>query len=179
MLLDKLIKAIKNDGVVIFPTDTVLALSCLLNSKDAFMRMCQIKQRDPKKPMAVLVSSMAQLEKIAYTNALAYELIATHAPGSITLVCKAKDHYPIIANGKIGARITTHQVPLAIIQALGMPIIATSVNLSSQNAITDTNFIPETIKQQVDFIFSGSSTSNKASKVVDISSGAAVELRAP
>jgi L-threonylcarbamoyladenylate synthase len=179
MSISQLIKAIKNDGVVIFPTDTVLALSCLINSKHAFMKMCEIKQRDPNKPMAVLVNSIAQLEQIAYTNELAYQMLNAHAKGSITLVCKAKADYPIIANGNIGVRITTHAVPLAIINALSMPIIATSVNLSAQDAILDTKYIPDIIKQKVDFIFPGASTSNKASRVVDITSGVAVELRAP
>ncbi len=178
--MDQIKNIIKNNGIVIFPTDTVLALACSPYSDEAIDKIYQIKQRERNKPLALLVSSIEQLEQIAILNEVGRKLLSEHSAGSITLICKLKPdvNFSCAAeNNTIGVRITTHALAKSIINAINSPIVATSVNLSGDASIIDSTLIPEIIRKQVDYVAEGKSDSARPSKIFDISGGDAALLR--
>jgi tRNA threonylcarbamoyl adenosine modification protein (Sua5/YciO/YrdC/YwlC family) len=178
--MDQIKNIIKNQGVVIFPTDTVLALACSPYAKQAIDKIYQIKQRDRKKPLALLVSSISQLEQIAILNEVGHKLLSEHQAGSITLICQLKPDVSFsfaAENNTIGVRITTHPIAISIIKAINSPIVATSVNISGEDSLTDSSSIPDIIRKQVDYVIEGKSASAKSSKIFDISNGYRVVVR--
>lgn len=178
--MDKIKNIINNNGVVIFPTDTVLALSCSIKSQNAIRKIYQIKKRSYDKPLALLASSVDQLEEIAILNKIGHDLLLKYKPRSITLICQLKPgmNFTFAAkNNTIGIRITTHPIALSIIKAINSCVVATSVNISGDIALKDTAKIPEDIIKQVDYVIKGSSYSDYASKIIDISQGKEIHLR--
>jgi tRNA threonylcarbamoyl adenosine modification protein (Sua5/YciO/YrdC/YwlC family) len=179
-MINQIKNIIQNEGVVIFPTDTVLALACSPYSKKAIDKIYKIKQRDRNKPLALLVSSIEQLQQIGILNEIGHKLLSEHSPGSITLICKLRpdiDFSFAAKNNTIGLRITTNPVALFIIKAIDSSLVATSVNISGDLALTDTINIAKKIRSQVDYVIEGKSSSSNASKIVDISAGHEVYLR--
>ena len=48
-LVQQVVELLENDGVIIYPTDTVYGLGCSIFSKKAMKRLHLIKKMDPKK----------------------------------------------------------------------------------------------------------------------------------
>ena len=53
---------LKNDGVVVLPTDTLYGLVASVNSKKAVEKIFKIKDRDKSKALIVLISSLNDLD---------------------------------------------------------------------------------------------------------------------
>ena len=75
------------DGVIIFPTDTVWGIGCVINSKSAVKRIYSLKQRAENKPLILLGSNFDQL--VPYVKPLSQlqiEIINKFLPGAVTFV---------------------------------------------------------------------------------------------
>ena len=59
------IKTLNNDGIIIFPTDTVYGIGCNCFSEKAIQNLFEIKERDYKKPINVLTNNMEKIKKVA------------------------------------------------------------------------------------------------------------------
>ena len=51
----KVVNVLKNDGIIIYPTDTVYGLGCSIFSKKAMKRLHKIKKVNQKKPLTLSV----------------------------------------------------------------------------------------------------------------------------
>lgn len=47
--LEKAVDCLRNDGVIIYPTDTVYAIGCTINNTKGFERIAKIKKLKPEK----------------------------------------------------------------------------------------------------------------------------------
>lgn len=110
-----------------FPTDTVWGIGCLLDTGTE--RIFDIKQRDPAKPLQVLVPDLATARSIGEVSEAAEELLATSA----TVVVRALRPMPELGGDgtTVGLRIPAHPRLLELMRAVG-PLIATSANLSGE-----------------------------------------------
>ena len=63
--LQEVKKVIENDGVIIFPTDTVYGIGCNCLSEIAIEKIYNLKNRPEKKPINVLTDSIEKISKIA------------------------------------------------------------------------------------------------------------------
>ena len=114
-------------GVVVVPTDTVYGLAARPDFEDAVERLYTIKGRELKKPIALLASDIAAIERFGYPIAgKARELAEKHWPGALTLVV-----------GKEGFRIPDHAETCELIAACGGVLRVTSANLSGRRPATD------------------------------------------
>src|SRR3989344_2721856 len=55
---------LRRNGVGVVPTDTIYGISAPALSEQAVMRIYKIRERDLKKPMIILISSLANLSVI-------------------------------------------------------------------------------------------------------------------
>ena len=60
----ELIEIKLKDEVIIFETDTVYGIGCLIGSKAGIRRIYEIKKREEKKPLAVLCANTEQVKKL-------------------------------------------------------------------------------------------------------------------
>lgn len=120
-------------AVMLYPTDTVYAIGCDLNSKSAIDRVRAIKQLSNDKPLTFLCPSLSNIAQYAVVSDVAYRLMRRLVPGPYTFLLPATKSVPrLVMNPKrrtSGIRVPDHAVCLALLEALGNPIISTSAHL--------------------------------------------------
>jgi tRNA threonylcarbamoyl adenosine modification protein (Sua5/YciO/YrdC/YwlC family) len=125
--------ALSNGAVMLYPTDTVYAIGCDLNAKSAVERVRKIKQLANDKPLTFLCPSLSNVATYAFVSDIAYRMMKRLIPGPYTFLLPATKLVPrLVQNPKrktTGIRVPDHTVCLALLEALGNPIISTSAHL--------------------------------------------------
>lgn len=174
--VDEVVAALRNDEVVIVPTDTVYGLAANPASKIAMKRLFELKQRPEGVPMAVLAASIHQAQSLVAPSETFDRLAQRHWPGALTMVAAtARDvelHIGETANAAgvptIGVRVPDHDFIRSCAESFG-PIAATSANVHGSPTITDPVELTENFSGQVARIVSAGVLSAQASTVIDIS----------
>jgi L-threonylcarbamoyladenylate synthase len=172
--LSNCVKILKNDGTMLYPTDTIWGLGCDVASEKAIEKILEIKRIPNARSMIVLVDSVERLKDcVEEIPPIIYDLIEA-ADKPLTIVYpKAKGVLKNIAaeDGSVGIRIVKHEFCQAIIQALDSPIVSTSANHTGESSPIGLSSVnPEVIKQ-VDFIVDEKYdhfTETKASRIIKI-----------
>lgn len=144
---------IKNDGVVCFPTRSLYGLGVDPFSQTAVDKVFELKGRDDRKPLLVLIPDLSWVERLAEPSPLARRFIERFWPGPLTIVMQAKADLPALAgSGKIGLRMDTHPIANALVAAVDGPITATSANISGAPAVGDLILLDTAFKGRLDYI---------------------------
>jgi L-threonylcarbamoyladenylate synthase len=130
--LPEAVRILEKDGVIIYPTETCYGLGADATSTKAIKKVYKVKRRDPGKQLSVIVDSLKMIKQYAVVNKHAQELVEKYMPGPLTLIVKNKKFPKVLCGDRIGFRIPSHPVSLALVQAFGKPITATSANLSGE-----------------------------------------------
>jgi tRNA threonylcarbamoyl adenosine modification protein (Sua5/YciO/YrdC/YwlC family) len=129
--------ALLGGAIMLYPTDTVYAIGCDLNAKSAVERVRQIKQLANDKPLTFLCPSLSNVATYAFVSDTAYRIMKRLIPGPYTFLLPATKLVPrLVQNPKrktTGIRVPNHNVCLALLTALGNPIISTSAQSQSVN----------------------------------------------
>ncbi|RME99156.1 MAG: threonylcarbamoyl-AMP synthase, partial [Bacteroidetes bacterium] len=130
--IKKVIEVLENDGVIIYPTDTVYGLGCDIFNKRAVERICRIRGLDPKKAqLSFICESISQVaEYAAQIDNEVFRLMKRRLPGPYTFILKASSRVPRLIQTRratIGVRVPDNNIPLEIVRALGRPILTTSL----------------------------------------------------
>ena len=125
--------ALQNGAVMLYPTDTVYAIGCDLNFKSAVERVRKIKQLANDKPLTFLCPSLSNVATYARVSDTAYRIMKHLIPGPYTFLLPATKLVPrLVQDPKrktTGIRVPDNAVCLALLNALGNPIISTSAHL--------------------------------------------------
>lgn len=172
-----IIKCVKSGGVVVFPTDTLFALSCDATNDFAVKRVFEIKGRELNKPLPIFVSGIEMASQYIEMNEDARSLAKEFWPGKLTIIGKSKAGRKLskaINNGTdaVAVRVPECKVALEIIKALDVPIVGTSANISGDDDSGSIKLIKEKFGSQVDYYLAGDIDSNAMpSTIVDSTSG--------
>ncbi len=181
MDIDYIVNVLKNNGVVLLPTDTIYGLMCDATNIEAVDKIYRMKNRDYSKPMLILVSNIDMLNKYCKVeNDTEKMLIDKYFPGEMTIILKRKEDIPLlVTSGKdtIGVRIPNNKELLSIISKLDRPLVSTSANISNSINITSIDLLDERIKKEADYIYDGGVVNNNASTVVKVDDNKVVILR--
>ncbi|MBD2460696.1 threonylcarbamoyl-AMP synthase [Oscillatoria sp. FACHB-1407] len=124
--------ALREGAVMLYPTDTVYAIGCDMNSKAAIERVRRIKQLSNDKPLTFLCSSLSNIAHYAAVTDSAYRIMRRLIPGPFTFLLPATKLVPkLVMNPKrktTGIRVPDHAICQALLGALENPIISTSAN---------------------------------------------------
>jgi len=129
---EKAADVLRRGGVVLYPTDTLYGLGVDATNRGAIGQLKQLKARETKKPISVVVPHHEALEEYALMNEHARALAKRHLPGALTLVVPGSGRIPddILLNGALGMRIPDDPFSLALARMFGLPYTATSANMS-------------------------------------------------
>ena len=163
---------IRAGEVLGMPTDTFYGLAADPLNLRAVERVYEIKSRFRHKPLSLLIESVDQAEEMAFLPDFFHALAKRFWPGPLTLIVKAASRLPlkVTANtGNVALRVPSAKIPLAIIRAAGIPITATSANLSGASECTTA----EQVRTQLDgrigsIVDGGPSPRDIASTIVDL-----------
>lgn len=130
--LDQIVDALRQGAVMLYPTDTVYAIGCDLNSKEAIARVRHLKQRSNDKPLTFLCSSLSNISEYAVVSDTAYRYMKHLVPGTFTFILPATKLVPkLVMNPKrktTGIRVPDHSLCQLLLKSLGNPIISTSAH---------------------------------------------------
>ncbi len=121
------IEAIKRDGVIAYPTDTLWGLGASALSADAVNRIYDLKERQHTSPVSILVSDIDMASDYATVDD-SLELMNIFLPGPVTFVLPSLDKLKIPTKETVGIRISTHPFVEIMFKHLDIPIITTSIN---------------------------------------------------
>jgi L-threonylcarbamoyladenylate synthase len=153
--MEKTIEALKNGGIILYPTDTIWGLGCDATNDEACQKLMDLKNRGAEKSFIVLVDSIQMLERYTVEfPPVCYELIdfATRPLTIIYPLVRNLSNHVKAADGSVGIRVTNDPICRKLIQQLKRPIVSTSANFSGEKSPTCFNDISETLKSKVDGI---------------------------
>lgn len=151
----KYAKLLKKGVVALFPTDTVVGIGCRFDSEEGIARLRAIKGIKESDPIAVLISSLQQLDIMRIRRSRLSNLLAGRFwPGGLTLVLSAEDRLPCSgAANTLGLRIPDADFLRKIIEMAGVPLAATSANFHGQPAPGRMEDVDTSIVKSVDHTF--------------------------
>jgi len=165
---------IRQGEVLGMPTDTFYGLAADPLNLRAVDRIYEIKSRGRHKPLSLLIESIEQAEEL--TRPLPeefYALARKFWPGPLTLIVKASSRLPlkVTANtGNVALRVPAATIPVEVIRISGLPITATSANLSGAAECTTAEAVREQLKDRLSIILDGGpSPRHVPSTIVDLS----------
>lgn len=135
--------ALDAGALVAFPTETVYGLAARADLPDAIARLREVKQRDSQKAFTVHVGTPRDaLQYVADPPGVARRFMAKAWPGPLTLIFPVSDTAAALGKAKldpstgeniyydntIGLRCPDDPVTLAILRAVGGPVVASSAN---------------------------------------------------
>lgn len=157
------VSAIKNNELVIFPTETVYGLGANALNNDAVNKIFIAKGRPSNNPLIVHLASKDDILKYAIiSNSTEQKLIDNFMPGPFTLILKKKDCIPLNVTGgldTVGIRIPSCDIAIKFLKESNLPIAAPSANLSSKPSGTLVEDIYLEFCEKVPYIIDGGNTS--------------------
>ena len=173
--LNKIKEILDNDGVIIFPTDTVYGIACNCFNEKAIKKVFDIKKRPENKPINVLSNNLDKIKLVSKNiNEKEKFLIDKYMPGALTIILDKNEKVSDILTAgldTIGVRIPKNNISISILESVSYPLATTSANISGDSAgIKITDFLKE-FDGVVDAIIDGGETDLKvASTIVRVES---------
>src|SRR5229473_6579974 len=138
------------------PTDTFYGLAADPFNLRAVERVYEIKSRSRHKPLSLLIENVDQAEQLARPLPEEfYKLARRFWPGPLTIIVKAASRLPlkVTANtGNVALRVPAAKIPLEVIRAAGVPITATSANLSGAAECTTAQQVSDQLMDRISII---------------------------
>ncbi|WP_095498359.1 L-threonylcarbamoyladenylate synthase [Paraferrimonas haliotis] len=181
-LMNQAVAVIRSGGVIVYPTDSGYAIGCHLGDKSALDRIIRIRQLNKDHNFTLMCRDLSELSIYARVENQAFRLLRNNTPGPYTFVFKGTKEVPRrLLNPKrrtIGIRVPDNAISLALLEALGEPLMSTSLILpNSDVAESDPEEIRDKLEKQVDLIIHGGFIGETPTTVIDMSEGGSEIVR--
>lgn len=173
-LIDYVVKVLDKGGVIIYPTDTMYAIGCSIQSQQAVNRICEIKQIKPtKNRFSFICADLSSIANFAKVSDFAFKILKRYLPGPYTFVLPASSKVPsVLVQGKktVGIRIPDFQPILDIVTQLGHPLLTTTLPQDglAVEEYTDPSLIFDRYENQVDLVLDGGYGGHFPSSVLEV-----------
>lgn len=173
-VIQKAVDALNNGALIIFPTDSVYSIGCSMQKVKTQEKLAKLKGLKPNQAkFSLLCTDLSQASK--FTKPLTsnvFKSIKNNTPGPFTFILNASTEIPKLFNNKrkeIGIRIPDNKITLALIEALGHPLIGTSVHDDDEILEYSTNpsDIYEKWQHEIELLLDGGYGNNQATTVVN------------
>ena len=168
-----------DDGVIIYPTDTVYGIGCHIHKQKAAERICRIKGiKIEKANFSFIFSDLSHLSDFTKpVDTPTYKIMRKALPGPFTFILHASNEIPKIFRSRkktIGIRVPDNSICRNIVKELNSPIMNSSLH-NEEDEISEYLNDPEEIYKKyhklVDIVVDGGIGNLVASTVVDCSAG--------
>jgi tRNA threonylcarbamoyl adenosine modification protein (Sua5/YciO/YrdC/YwlC family) len=170
--VEQLISALRSGAVMLYPTDTVYAIGCDLNSKSAVQKVRQIKQNSNDKPLTFLCPSLSNIAQYAEVSDVAYRLMKSLIPGAYTFILPATKLVPkLVMSPKrktTGIRVPDSIICSALLTALGNPVISTSAHTDQDSHLAQTELFDHFDKLVDIIVDNGQEPEYQVSTILDL-----------
>jgi len=170
-LITNVVEILKKGGVIAYPTDTYYGIGCDIMNKKAIEKIYQLKQRNNIKPFSFICSGLKNISHYAKVSNYAYKTMKRLLPGPYTFILGGSKLVPKIMLTKrktAGIRVPDNSICLALIEALGNPIISTSATKPDGTIIYDPSLIHDFYYPRIDVVIDGGPVPGLPSSVISL-----------
>lgn len=151
------LKVLREEGVILYPTDTIWGLGCDASNARAVQKIFSIKSRNDNKSLIVLVDGVAMLERYAAEiPGIVYELIDVSDSPLTIIYPSGKNLAPAVCSddGSVAIRVCNEGFCNELIKRLRKPLVSTSANISGAPSPLIFRDIDEKIINSADYVVS-------------------------
>jgi tRNA threonylcarbamoyl adenosine modification protein (Sua5/YciO/YrdC/YwlC family) len=172
-LIKQTAQIIQKGGVVAIPTDSSYALVCRLEDKSAVEQLRRIRQIDEKHLLTLLCRDLSELSTYAMVDNRQFRLLKLGTPGPFTFILEATKEVPRRlshpSRRTIGLRVPEHAVPLALLEEVGEPLLAsTLIPPGETDALNEADEIRNRFEKQLQAVVDAGACPRQPTTVVDL-----------
>ncbi len=181
-LLERAAEIIRRGGLLVYPTDACYALGCQVGDKATMERISRIRHTGRDHHHTLVCRDISELAIYATVDNWAYRLVRSLTPGPYTFILHATGEVPRrLQNPRrrtIGLRVPDHAIAQGVLEALGQPIMSSTLSLSEDPMpLSDPEEIRVRLEHQVDAIIDGGPCGTVPTTVLELSEGHVTILR--
>ena len=179
----KVVKVLKEGGLVIYPTDTVYGLGCDITNTKALERIAKIKGiKLDKANFSFICHDLSNIsDYVRQIDTPTFKLLKRALPGPYTFILPGNNNLPKEFKKKttVGIRVPDNAIALEIVKQLGNPIVSTSIRDDDDviEYTTDPELIFEKWQNLVDMVIDGGYGDNMGSTIIDLSGDEPIVVR--
>lgn len=132
---ENIAEILANDGIILYPTDTIWGIGCDATNPVAVERVYNLKQRDRSKPFVLLVDNIEMLKEYVVSVHPRLETLMTYHKRPMTVIYDQAKNLPqnvVGPGGSIAIRIALNPFCQQLIQTVGKPLVASSANIGNE-----------------------------------------------
>lgn len=172
--IKKVVAALKDGAIIIYPTDTVYGFGCDITNSRALEKLAKIKGiKLEKANFSFVCSSLSNIsDYVKQIDTATFKILKRALPGPYTFILPGNNDLPREFRKKktVGIRVPQNNIALQIVEMLGNPIVSTSIK-DEDDVIeysTDPELIFEKWQNKVDLIIDGGYGDNVASTIIEL-----------
>jgi tRNA threonylcarbamoyl adenosine modification protein (Sua5/YciO/YrdC/YwlC family) len=175
-LVNQAAAILRGGAVIVYPTDSCYALGCELGNKAAQDRIRRIRRLDEEHNFTLVCRDLSEIATYARVDNSCYRLLRKLTPGPYTFILPASREVPRrLQNPKrrtVGIRVPDHRVVQALLDALGEPIMSSTLLLPGESIpLADPDDIVARLGHQVDVVIDGEGCGVEPTTVIDLVDG--------
>ena len=173
--IEKVVKVLRDGGLVIYPTDTVYGLGCDITNTKALEKIAKIKGvKLDKANFSFICYDLSNIsDYVKQIDTPTFKILKKSLPGAYTFILPGNNNLPKEFKNKktVGIRVPDNNIAREIVKRLGNPIVSTSIYDEDEvlEYTTDPELIFEKWQNKVDIVVDGGYGDNQASTVIDLS----------
>lgn len=172
--IKRCLEALKNGGLIIYPTDTIWGIGCDATNEKAVEKIFAIKERDESKSLLILVNGIGMLERYVTEIPLTASRLLEITETPLTIIYPSGKNLArgvCSSDGSIGIRICNDDFSNQLITRFRKPVVSTSANMSGMPSPAHFGKIDETLLSRVDYVVNyrrGDKKPKSASPVIKV-----------
>ena len=168
-------EVVRSGGIVALPTDSCYSLGCRLGDKEAVERIRHLRGLDDRHHLTLMCRDLSEIAQFARVDNAQYRLLKATTPGSYVFILEGTKELPRrVLHPKrktIGLRIPDHRVALALLEALGEPLLTSTLLLpGEEEPLTEGWEIQDRLDDLIELILDGGSCGTMPTTVIDLTS---------
>jgi len=169
--LERCAAVLEAGGLIAFPTDSHYGVGCDLANAAAVERLYALKQLPRTKPLSFICADLAEVERYAELSSMAREVMERLAPGPFTFVLPAASSLPpavVAPQRTVGVRLPDSPVALALVQALGRPLVSSTAAAPEGGVLLSPEDIVEFLGHGLELVLDAGLQLDEPSTVIDL-----------
>ena len=174
-----LINVLKENGVVVMPTDTLYGIVGRAQNESVVNRIYTVRKRNEEKPCIILIGDVDELTKFSITLLETQKnKIKDYWPGPVSIILDClDDSFAYLHRGTktLAFRLPSYEPLQNLLRQVG-PLIAPSANIEGQPPAKNTEEAKKYFGNLVDLYLDGGEITGKASQVIKLHKDGSVNI---
>ena len=172
-LINKAVNIVRRGGIIAYPTDSAYALGCHIGDKAALDRIRLMRRLDKHHNFTLMCRDLSELATYAKVDNQVFRLLKHHTPGPFTFILPGTSEVPRrLRHPKrktIGLRVPENRIALALMEALGEPLMSGSLLLPGDSLpLSDPDDIRARLEHEIELVIDGGNCGLEPTTVVDL-----------